>query len=205
MNRKWIGGLVAVALGAGALATVWAQQGRPFVFQGRSFTSQEAFIGAGLRCATPHVDDERAAQIDAHIIANRGGPGSNKNNNGKKPGDPPPPPPPVVTSGVIDVYAHVLTAANGSGGASPRQITDQITVLNSAFGNTGWQFRLVATDVTANDVLVHDGQRHHCRGASQGGAAARHGERFEPVLRQYRRRLARLGHVPVGLRRATAG
>ena len=65
MNRKWIGGLVAVVLGVGALATVWAQQGRsPFVFQGRSYTSQQAFIDAGRRCATPHVDEERSAQID---------------------------------------------------------------------------------------------------------------------------------------------
>ena len=99
MNRKWIGGLVAVVLGVGALATVWAQQGRsPFVFQGRSYTSQQAFIDAGRRCATPHVDEERSAQIDMEIIAKRGGPGNASNS--KKPGDPLPP---VVTSGAVSL------------------------------------------------------------------------------------------------------
>jgi hypothetical protein len=145
MNRKlWIGGLMAVVLGAGALA-VARQDDQPFVIKGRSFASQEAFVAAGLRCATPHVDEERTVEIDSHIMAHRGGPGQ-----ARKASDTALPP--VVSSGVIDVYVHVITAANGEGDVPRRQINDQIAVLNSSFANTGWQFRLVAFDVTANDA-----------------------------------------------------
>jgi len=142
--------LIAVACavlfpGVEALASDNAQQGqRPFVIEGRSFVSQEAFIAAGLRCGTPHVDEERAAEIDAAIAARQGGPGQSR-----KPGTNPPP---AVTGGVINVYVHVITSSAGDGYVPDSQIQDQIDVLNAAYAPSDWSFQLVSIDRTANDV-----------------------------------------------------
>jgi hypothetical protein len=101
---------VAMYLGVSAVAMgAEPDSRRPFVIEGRSFVSQEAFIAAGLRCGTPHVDAIRAAEIDADIAARQGGRGQ-----AKKPA--PPSPPPAVTGGTIDVYVHVILA--GAGGAA---------------------------------------------------------------------------------------
>ncbi|MEJ6000969.1 zinc metalloprotease [Paucibacter soli] len=129
-----------------AVGMVAAQHGKPpFVIEGRSFVSQEAFIQAGLRCGTPHMDEERAAEIDAHMAAHRGGPWSMA-----KPGGPPPPP--QVTGGVINVYFHVINQGSGiaNGDIPDSQIAAQMNVLNAAFAATGWQFQLVAVDRTTN-------------------------------------------------------
>jgi hypothetical protein len=58
----------------------------------------------------------------------------------------------AATSGVIDVYFHVITNSSGSGGVTDAQISSQISVLNAAYATTGWSFRLVATDRTANNT-----------------------------------------------------
>ena len=59
---------------------------------------------------------------------------------------------PEVNGGTIDVYWHVIN--NGSslsqGNIPDSQITNQIGVLNAAYGPWGWQFRLVATNRTTN-------------------------------------------------------
>jgi hypothetical protein len=135
---------------------------RPFVINGRSFESQKAFIDAGLRCGSPHVDATRAAEIDADIARrvadtdrqesnSDSGSGSGNGNDNQRPSSPPPPPPPV-TGGTIPVYFHVIN--NGpvllNGNVPDSQITDQINVLNAAFASTGWQFNLVSTDRTTN-------------------------------------------------------
>jgi hypothetical protein len=54
--------------------------------------------------------------------------------------------------GVINVYFHVITSSKGAGNVSDQQITDQMHVLNGAYGLTGWSFNLVTTDRTANDT-----------------------------------------------------
>lgn len=137
---------LAVALCTGTVAVIAGQKGPPeFVIEGRSYASQEAFINAGLRCGTPHVDEERAAQIDDFMRANRGGPSSSR-----KPGSPPPPP--VVTGGTIAVYVHVITSSSGAGAPTSAQIANQITVLNNAYASTGWSFYLASVDTTANDA-----------------------------------------------------
>ena len=66
-----------------------------------------------------------------------------------KPGGPGGPPP--QTGGTINVYVHVITASNGSGGVSSSQINNQLNVLNAAYARSGWQFALAGTDTTAND------------------------------------------------------
>ena len=57
-----------------------------------------------------------------------------------------------VTGGVIDVYFHVITNTANNGNVSNAAIFDQITVLNNAYAQWGWQFNLVAIDRTANSA-----------------------------------------------------
>ena len=71
--------------------------------------------------------------------------------------------PGTPTAGVIDVYFHVVTKANGrTGYVSPAEVDEQIAVLNLSFGgmysgygvqgvNTGFSFRLAGLDYSAND------------------------------------------------------
>jgi hypothetical protein len=147
MNLKLLLSLLAAAVlaTAASLSTAASQSQRPFVINGHSFTDQRAFIDAGKRCAAPHVDDERAAEIDAFILANRGAPAQKGKPGGGEP------PPPAVTGGVINVYVHVIYAATGAGNVSDADIAGQMNVLNAAFASTGWQFQLVSVDRTAND------------------------------------------------------
>ena len=57
-----------------------------------------------------------------------------------------------VTGGVINVYFHVIRRGTGvsNGDITSTMINNQISVLNSAFGQWGWQFNLVTTTRTTN-------------------------------------------------------
>lgn len=56
-----------------------------------------------------------------------------------------------VPGGTINVYFHVVS--NGStGNISDQMISDQMTVLNNAFGSWGWTFNLVSTTRTSNST-----------------------------------------------------
>ncbi len=61
---------------------------------------------------------------------------------------------PLLTSShVIPVYWHRIHASNGSGGVvSNTQIANQIAVLNSAYGASGFSFSLTGTTDTNNDA-----------------------------------------------------
>ncbi len=57
----------------------------------------------------------------------------------------------AATGGIVDVYFHVVS--NGStGNVSDQQIAQQIDVLNGAFSQWGWSYRLVATTRTSNST-----------------------------------------------------
>ena len=195
MNLKVLAYVLAGATGVAGVGLVVAQHGAPpFVIEGRSFVSQEAFINAGLRCATPHMDEERAAEIDAHMLAHRGGPRSLL-----KPGGTPPPP--LVTGGVISVYFHVINKGSSlaDGNIPDSQIASQIAVMNAAFASTGWhrshhQCHLVRYDLGLDR-----------RKSGQGGFAPRVGGRPECVFRQPWRRTAGLGDFPVFLQHPAQG
>jgi hypothetical protein len=92
-----------------------------------------------VRCATRQLDDLEMARTDSEVAAHKGGP----------PGGPPPP---SVTGGVIDVYFHVIDRGSGiaNGDVPDSMIQNQMSVLNAAFGGTGWSFNLVAVDRTTN-------------------------------------------------------
>lgn len=146
MKKVLTSTLAALTLCASGLAVIAAQADqRPFVMNGHSFANQGAFIAAGHRCATPHVDEDRVAAIDKFMLTNRGGPGRSS-----KPGDPVPAP--AVTGGVVNVYLHVITDTAGNGALTSAQINGQMKVLNDAYAATGWSFQLLMVDTTANNA-----------------------------------------------------
>lgn len=59
-----------------------------------------------------------------------------------------------VTGGVINVYFHVIRRGTGvsNGDITSTMINNQINVLNSAFGQWGWQFNLVTVTRTTNST-----------------------------------------------------
>jgi hypothetical protein len=57
-----------------------------------------------------------------------------------------------VTGGTISVYVHVINKGSSvsDGNVPDAQISDQIAVLNGAFGGYGWTFNLASVDRTTN-------------------------------------------------------
>lgn len=112
---------------------------RPFVINGKSWVNQEAFIESGARCAAKNVGPGQAAENYRKLLEDR-----ETARQGGVTND--------VTGGVINVYWHVVNKGEGiaNGDIPIQMITDQIAVLNNAFGFTGWQFALVETDRTTN-------------------------------------------------------
>jgi hypothetical protein len=95
------------------------------------------------RCATRNPSDAERARIERQarqILEQR-------QQRGK-----PTPEPPSGSGGTIDVYFHVIRASDGSGSVSMAQIGAQIDVLNDAFRDAGFTFRLIqAQEVVNND------------------------------------------------------
>jgi hypothetical protein len=88
------------------------------------------------RCATRNPSDAERAQIERQarrILEQR----QQQGQKGK-----PTPPPPSGSGRTIDVYFHVIRASDGEGAVSMAQIGAQIDVLNDAFTDAGFTFRL---------------------------------------------------------------
>ncbi len=183
--RRTLGLITALLLAAPAVIWTQGNPDRPFRFQGRNWVNQEAFIASGARCATRDLTPERRDQVDQEIAAhlNKGG-GA-----------------PTVTGGVIDVWFHVITSTSGQGDVLDQQINSQINVLNAAFANGGWSFQLVGVDRTDKQCLVCDGARHDGGARRESSAPTGNGGRLEHLHGEPRRRAARLGDVPIELRR----
>jgi hypothetical protein len=105
----------------------------PFEWRGEEYVSQKAFIESGRRCSF-HVSEATVLQVEEDLRASAA---ANKVQ---------------VTGGIIDVYVHVITNSSGAGNLSASEITGQINVLNSAYAGTGYSFRHVSTDYTANNT-----------------------------------------------------
>ena len=106
----------------------------------------------------------------------------------------------ITASHVIPVYWHSIRSASGGGGVTTQQISDSIAVLNAAYAGSSFSFQLTSTDFTNNDAW------YTCSGGTcetQMKTALRQGgvERPQHLLEQHGRRPARLGDVPVELRR----
>ena len=69
-----------------------------------------------------------------------------------------------IAGGVINVYFHVINNGTGAsnGNISTQMITDQMNVLNAAYGSWGWTFNLVSTDRTTNATWYNG-----CYGSSE--------------------------------------
>ncbi len=111
--------------------------GPPFVFQGIEWQSQRAFVESGARCSTRFVDEEEQLAIEAEVARLLSDKGLRE---------------PLVTGGTINVYFHVINNGTGiaNGDVSSQMISDQIAVLNAAYGPWGWSFNLVSVDRTTD-------------------------------------------------------
>ena len=132
--------LAASTLSMAAVAAPQSQ--RPFVIEGYSFISQEDFILAGKRCAAPHVDDEKAAEVDRFIFEHR-----NNTQKGSAGGAAS-----AARGGAINVYVHVISNSAGAGNVSDAQINEQLNILQAAYAGGGWSFNRIATTRTVNNT-----------------------------------------------------
>jgi hypothetical protein len=108
----------------------------PFQFGDEEYINQRAFVESGKRCATLHSPEViRAAEKDFRQRLRQQDDIS-----------------PKVTGGVINVYFHVIRKGTGTtnGDIPSTWITNQMSVLNNAYRNTGWSFNLVSVDRTTN-------------------------------------------------------
>jgi hypothetical protein len=144
MRQVWLAPwLVLVGCGAEPAAVDGAPE--PFELEGVVYDSQQSFVESGRRCGNELPDFEVEA-IEQMLVEDGVLPGPDGLRNVPTPAGPP-----AATAGTIDVYAHNIHAANGTGELTQAEIDDQIDVLNAAYASTGWQFTLVSTDWTSNN------------------------------------------------------
>lgn len=110
---------------------------RPFVFNGGTWASQQAFIDSGARCSTRTVDEIESNEIAALVarrLASRGISVA------------------AFTPAIIPVYFHVINQGAGiqNGDVPQSMIDSQISVLNNAYAGSGFSFQLIAVDRTTN-------------------------------------------------------
>ena len=129
MKRTLLVVVLALATAGGAAPS---GQGRQFHFNGRVWESQAAFVRAGLRCGTRAPDP----QSESQGVGARAG----------RPGDPT-----VEFPVTINVYFHIIKSSDGNGDVTNHQITQQVAILNAAYGGTA-AFSLAGTDTTVNDA-----------------------------------------------------
>ena len=91
-----------------------------------------------VRCSTHEPSDLEKAAIDQTVashMASLTGSGTSS-----------------VTGGTIDVHFHVINQGTGlaNGDVSSTLINNQMNVLNAAYAQWGWSFRLASTDRTTN-------------------------------------------------------
>jgi hypothetical protein len=113
----------------------------PFVFRGREYSSQRAFVEGGRRCGTVkdperiEADEAAAERATTERLAD------------------------VTAGGSVAVHFHVIRAGNGlANGDVPQSMIDrQMSVLNAAYASTGWSFRLASVDRTTNPTWFEMG------------------------------------------------
>lgn len=136
--------------------------GRVVAPDGVVFESQKAFIDAGRRCSTRHVDDiemdevDRQASNNGRALGRQGGGGG-----GGAEGDSAR----LYSNGsiTIPVYFHVVYKSDGTGNVSDTWLANQINAMNEHFGgqdgpvyraaaaNTSFRFATAGVTRTQND------------------------------------------------------
>jgi len=125
--------------GLTALLPVIASAATPFVFNGKTFTDQKAYVDSGARCTTVQpsaLEQLLLAAKEQSFAAQEAAKGRDVY---------------LPTGGVIPVYWHVITNTSGQGAPTTTQINNQIAVLNAAYASGGFSFNLVQTTTTANN------------------------------------------------------
>lgn len=110
---------------------------REFEFNGVSFASQKDFIEHGHRCSTLQKDEEEMERIEWEVEQYE-----RENVDRLNP----------LAVKTIQVYFHVINKGSGlaNGDIPQSQIDAQMSVLNSAYASSGYQFQLVSVDRTTN-------------------------------------------------------
>lgn len=127
------------------------------------FESHKAFIDAGRRCSTRHVDDLEMEEVDrevsnnARALGRQGGGGSGGGTGGEAAR--------LYSDGsvTIPVYFHVVYRSDGTGNVPDAWLASQITAMNEHFGgqdgpvyraaaaNTSFRFATAGVTRTQND------------------------------------------------------
>lgn len=105
--------------------------GRVVAPDGVVFESQKAFIDAGRRCSTRHVDDMEMDEVDrkaaehGRALGRQGGGGGGGVDDAAR----------LYSSGsiTINVYFHVVSKADGTGNIPDAWLTNQINAMNEHF------------------------------------------------------------------------
>jgi hypothetical protein len=106
----------------------------PFVHEGIEFVNQRAFVDSGLRCGSK-MSPERMKETERDFLAKL---------QGMEQINP--------QARVVPVYFHIIASTtNTSGGVTTSQISQQISILNSAFAPAGVSFQLISVDKTINN------------------------------------------------------
>jgi hypothetical protein len=119
------------------------------------FDSHKAFIDAGRRCSTRHVDDIEIEEIENDVKRNRGaGRGEGSGDDGSGLARPPSP----GGSITIPVHFHVVSRTDGTGDISEARLDNQIAAMNEHFAGldtpayrtaaANMSFRFVKASVT---------------------------------------------------------
>jgi hypothetical protein len=129
----------AVALGGFVLPAL-AQAATPFVFKGKTFTDQKAFIDSGARCSTKEptqLEQMLLAAQERSWAAEQRAQGRDLS---------------AKMSVAIPTYWHTITNDAGQGAPTQAQIDDQMAVLNAAYAGSGYSFVLMGQTSTANSA-----------------------------------------------------
>lgn len=132
IRRALAAALVACLPAVAAAAT-------PFVFNGKTFASQQAYVESGARCSTHQptaLEQMLEAAREQSWAAEQRAQGRDID---------------TAAGGTIPVYWHVITNSSGQGIPTSKQISDQMAVLNAAYAASGFKFNLIATTQTANN------------------------------------------------------
>jgi hypothetical protein len=134
-------------LDMGCTADRVPEQGDPIVDERLGMDESSLKTGVHYtRCSTRDVPADRIARVEAEVAAHLASVGQAQSlrQGGTST-------PQLVTGGVIPLYWHSITNANGQGAPSTQDINEQVNILNEAFANSGWTFDLISIDETANN------------------------------------------------------
>lgn len=134
-------GQVEAQISKGDVAPVdTVKDDEPYTFNGYTWASKKDFLDYG-RCTTKVLSESEMEQIEREVEIQRS---NRKAAHGGFDMN--------ATGGSIPTYVHVIRDNSGAGDVSDSRIAQQMTVLNNAFGGTGWSFNLVQTTRTNNST-----------------------------------------------------